>query len=516
MSEPIIYGKNNMERIVSMEVTDGSAELFIQNPDGSIISKVVPNKFWILAPERYDRSFVRLKGDLHYKWGRQFDTRNDYEKMRKIYRGMKRELFTVYNERESLMIKDGYTFFKGMKYREPSMLAFDIETNGLAINDRSEIYLISNIYRINDKIEHKLFVYSDYESQGDMIEAWAKWVKAKDPTFLVGHNINSYDIPFIANLADIFGITLDLGRDGSPLRIDRTESKFRVDGNRDLHYKRIKVYGREIIDTMFLAYRYDIDRKYEDYGLKTIIKQEGLEVKDRVFYDASKIKDNYKDPKEMEKIKAYCMFDADDVISLYDKMAPSFFYMAQAIPKPFQMVIESASGSQINAMMNRSYLQFAHSLPKASDRVEFEGAISFGVPGVWKNVVKWDVASLYPSIMEAYEVYDQDKDPAANFLMLVKTFRAMRLEFKKKAKETKDEYFEAMQNTYKILINSMYGMMGASGLNFNSPINAALVTRKGREVLKLAIEWATGMQYDEWRKQYLGEEEPDEIPVLSE
>ena len=39
----------------------------------------------------------------------------------------------------------------------------------------------------------------------------------------------------------------------------------------------------------------------------------------------------------------------------------------------------------------------------------------------------------------------------------------------------------------KIVINSAYGLLGAQGLNFNSPDNAALVTKGGREILQNGI-----------------------------
>ena len=64
-----------------------------------------------------------------------------------------------------------------------------------------------------------------------------------------------------------------------------------------------------------------------------------------------------------------------------------------------------------------------------------------------------------------------------------------------------DKYHDDMQASYKIMINSMYGFLGTAGLLFNSPKNAAFVTRKGREILSQAIKWASGLTYEEWSKQ---------------
>jgi DNA polymerase elongation subunit (family B) len=244
---------------------------------------------------------------------------------------------------------------------------------------------------------------------------------------------------------------------------------------------------------MFLAYKYDIGRKYESYGLKKIIAQEKLEAEDRVFYDASQIRFKYKDPNEWKLIKEYCLHDADDALKLFDLMSPPFFYMTQSVPKSFQSMIESASGSQINSVMVRSYLQEKHSIPKASTTVEYEGAISFGNPGVYRNVFKVDVASLYPSIMIEYKVYSPQKDPNKNFLNLVQTFTERRLYHKRLAKEEK--YHDDMQAAFKIFINSCYGFLGSTGLNFNMPEGAALVTKIGRDILSKSIEWAGQKTY---------------------
>ena len=140
--------------------------------------------------------------------------------------------------------------------------------------------------------------------------------------------------------------------------------------------------------------------------------------------------------------------------------------------------------------MLRAYLQQKHSVPKGSPAIDYEGAISVGNPGIYKNVFKVDVASLYPSIMIQYEVYDKDKDPNAYFLELVKTLTAERLKNKKLAKETGDKYYTNLEQSQKILINSAYGFLGATGLNFNSPLKAAFITEMGREILGKSMEWA--------------------------
>ena len=487
--DKLIYGKSGKQGIVGLEVNDGTAEIFIQDESGNVTSEFKPSRYWLLSDRDIDGSFVRLKGDLKYKYGTQFGTREEFTEMRSRWKNL--NTFSIWNAEEAAMVKDGYSYFQGLKHNQVSILSFDIETTGVLLDRKSFVVLISNTFRDSQgNITRKLFSHDQYKNNEEMINDWSKWVREIDPSIICGHNIFGFDLPYLQHCS---GRQINLGRNSSALEFDNYESKFRKDGSQFIHYKKVKCYGRTLIDTMFLAIKYDVGRKYESYGLKAIIKHEKLERADRQFYAAEKIKDNFRIPAEMEKIKAYAEHDADDSLALYDLMAPPFFYMSQTIPKTFQEIMTGATGSQINAVMMRAYLQDAHSLPEADDAVEYEGAISLGEIGIYSACHKVDVASLYPSIMIQYEVFDEDKDPSKYFLELVKTFTEKRLQYKKKAKE--DKYYDDLQGAYKIFINSCYGFLGTSGLLFNSPSGASFITETGREVLQTSIDWAKAKGY---------------------
>jgi DNA polymerase elongation subunit (family B) len=195
-----------------------------------------------------------------------------------------------------------------------------------------------------------------------MIDEWCNWVREKNPSIMCGHNIFGYDLPYMNYCAENAGTTLALGRDSSVIKFNKYTSKFRKDGSQDYNYTRCFIYGREIVDTMFLAYHFDFARKYESYGLKQIIKQEGLEIKDRQFYDASQIFKDWHDIEKRKLIKKYAEHDADDSLALYDLMVSSYFYLSQYVPKSFQTINSSATGSQINSFLVRSYLILVYSL----------------------------------------------------------------------------------------------------------------------------------------------------------
>ena len=493
----LVFGKNNIEKIVSIEPNDEYTELFIEE-NGFTRTEVISNKYWLLASRQLRKDWVRLKGELHYKWGKQFKAREEFLQYRSVFK--KDDTYSIYDPKESVMIKDGITYFKNMSLKDVSVLSFDLETTGLSSEEKdAKILLISVTYRAGstNRLTKRLFAYDDYKSQGEMLEDFCLTVRTFNPSIIIGHNILGFDLPYIRGIAQKENVQLLLGRNDSEAQFDNYESQFRKESNQFIKYNKCKIYGREIVDTLFLSIKHDIaSRKYSSYGLKAIIKDEGLEKQDREFYDASLIRYNYTNPKEWEKIKRYCADDADDSLALFDLMSPPFFYMTQSIPKSFQSVIESASGSQLNSIMIRSYLQDGHSIPRTSAQSEFEGAISEGNPGIYRNVHKVDVSSLYPSIILQYDVYDRVKDPKANFLNMVKSFTETRLKYKRLLKETGDAKYDALQGAFKILINSAYGFMGAPGLAFNSPENAAFITKKGREILTEAINWSQSNNFN--------------------
>lgn len=500
----LIYGKDTTENIVSIEVDDDKIYLFYS--DGQVETR--PMIYWVLSPRAYDSKFERLEGSQHYKYIRKFGKKQNYLKF--WARNKKRDLYRVSDFREAAMIYYGITLFKGMKPSDLSVLSFDIEGEGLNFSDKSKVFLITNTFRDNSgKIEKKHFRLDDYsDDDAAMIEDWCHWVVKKDPDVLNGHNIFGYDLPYLQycySARDNENENLEylpLGKYEEPIKVAKYESNFRVDGNTAWSYNRVNIHGRHIVDGMFLAVKYDVGKDYPSWGLKQIAEHEGLVKENRQFYDASKIGTNWYIPEEREKIVAYGIDDSDDSLALYDLMIPSIFYMTNSVPKPFQTMTTSASGSQLNSIMVRAYLQQDHSVPCASEKEYVAGGMSYGVPGVYSNVVKFDAKSYYPSTILTFDIYDKVKDPEGYFLEMVRFFTEKRFEQKDLYKKTKEKKYDDLQAASKIFINSAYGLLGTPGLNFNSFKNAQYITKCCRSGLQKAILWATDSYIDYWWSEY--------------
>ncbi len=491
---PILYGKNGLEGIVGAESDGDELYLFIQK-GSETITKMIPNKLWLAALKNHDGQFQKLEGDRQYKYIKYYKDFEKWDSARKMRYQL--ELQCSYCPIESNFISRGLTYFKGLQISQVPVLSFDIETDGLVKNSTSDIYLISNTFRSGDFEENRLFDFHDYPTRKAMLEDWAKWVREKNPAILLGHNIYGYDFPYLKHVADLNDASLDLGRDGSSLKIDGWESKFRKDGHEKIFFNRARVWGREIVDTFFLSYKYDIGKKYDSNGLKQIIKQEGLEKQGRTYVEAGKIKNYLNNPTEWAKICQYAREDSDDALKLFDLMGPSFFYYAQTIPMKFESVINGASGAQLNSMLLRAYLQDGESIPKASNTQDaVAGGMSYGVPGIYRNVQKFDVSSQYPSIIREYKLFNPKKDPKGYYYYITDLLTQERL--KNKALGKTDKYYKDLEQSQKISINSLYGLTNTAGLNFNDPKIAEFITSTGREIINSAIYWATGKFAEDW------------------
>jgi DNA polymerase elongation subunit (family B) len=497
---PLISGKDNTQRIVGIEPgNDDTCVLFIQNESGKVGTKEVPMTHWMIYTKKRSSKMKELKGNQHYKWLMEY---NDVFKFREIKQASyqkKYEMYVCRDPKEAFMLKNGMTYYKGMNPNDVAVLSFDTEHTfgiGKTLNKKGKLLLISNTFRDSKgKVKKKLFAYDDFQSEADMIKAWCDWVRLCDPSILLGHNIFGHDFKILRFASHRGGVKLRLGRDKSELKFDFRKSLFRKDGSQKYDYLNVNCYGREIIDTFFLSMKYDINRKYESYRLKTIIAHEKLEREGRVFVDAEEIVRRYKESEFWKQLKGYAIDDADDPIKLFDLMIPAYFYTAYDIPRSFQQIINTASGSQINSMMIRSYLQKGHSIAKADEKIKYEGAISFGVKGIHNNVFKIDIKSQYPSIILQYGIENKTKDPWGHFLKMVLHYYNARIEYKRLHKETGNRYYKDLDAAAKIFLNSMYGFLAAI-LNYNYMRGAETITAYGRKFLIDAVEYFTGQQYD--------------------
>jgi DNA polymerase elongation subunit (family B) len=432
------------------------------------------------------------------------------EEFRKVRRT--NDSFGIWRFDENIMTAHGLTMFKGFKsIKDISTLSFDLETTGLdPMLPDAKIIMISNTFDKCGTRTRKLFSIDEFENEGELITAWSKWVKEVNPSVILGHNIFDFDIPYLLKRAYLNQKKVTIARDNSVLYVEDYLSSFRKDQTTFIDYRKPVCFGRHFIDTRLMAIDYDrVSQTYPNYKLKDLAKYEGVASESRIYYDAKLIRKNYMIPEEMEKIKIYAENDADEALDLYYIFCQTKFLMTPYLPKGFQNICLSATGSLCNSLMVRAYLQQNYSIAEASEKENYEGAISLGNTGIYKNVFKIDVSSLYPSIMLTYKVRPEGKDDKNIFLTIVSYFTKQRLQYKALASETGDKYYTMLEQVQKVFINSFFGFLGAPGFQYNCMRSAETVTRIGRQILLFTIKWSNGELPEEY---YEGKNENKENP----
>ncbi|MBV8263704.1 MAG: DNA polymerase, partial [Candidatus Eremiobacteraeota bacterium] len=333
----------------------------------------------------------------------------------------------------------------------------------------------------------RVLALDEFPSEAALIQEFVNVVRARDPDIIEGHNVFNFDLWYLAERAKRFGVPLTLGRDGTtPMWLDENIRRTTLSG---MVVKYYRIEGRQIVDTFIGAVRWDVGRKLPNYKLKHIVRHLGIGDEQRTLVDAANMRALWSDPQMRAKIKAYCLDDARDTGRLSSLVTPNEFHQAQMVPETLQGIACVGIGSRIERLMVRAYLRERHSIPRPRPTVPIEGAFSEAfLIGVFRDVMKCDVESLYPSLMLARGIAPWDDDLGV-FLPMLSGLREMRLRAKRDAERAGDADAagrlagDGLQHAFKILINSFFGFLGTNGLHFNDPVAAGRVTEAGREVI---------------------------------
>jgi len=390
---------------------------------------------------------------------------------------------------EQHLMLSGTTFFIGMDFSELRRLQLDIETYispgfefPSAAREGDRVIAIS----LTDSTGFERLLKGSEMDERAMLEEMVRIVQERDPDVVEGHNLFRFDLEYLETRARRHRLKLKLGRDGGELRARASRMQI---AERSIAYRRYDIPGRSIIDTWILAQHYDISsRELESLGLKQLAQHFGLARKDRVYIDASKISHYFEH--EPDKLYQYALDDARETRALAETLSPSYFVQAQIFPYSYQSAVLRGNATKIDALMMRAYLAAGHSIPAPSEPTAVAGGYTeVRRCGVAHGVLHCDVTSLYPSLMLQYR-HAPAADRLGVFLKMLGDLRSLRVQAKALARELKGaerRNADALQQTFKILINSFYGYLGFSLGHFNDFGAANAVTGRGRDLIQRAV-----------------------------
>ncbi|MFN2541691.1 MAG: DNA polymerase domain-containing protein [Chthoniobacterales bacterium] len=487
----MLFGADPMPRIVAIELGEtGTVKVYRRERDGSTTVEVEPFQPFVWADSDVVDLGIeaeKLRGDLKYGWLVTVDSWKELIALRNGLKSAGRDFFAFTDPVQHYLTATGRTLFKDLAFEELKRMQLEVLRFPEADTDR-----IMSIAVADSSGWEELIVVDPKtaeESERDAIRRLTALIKERDPDVIEGHDLFRVDLSFVVARAKKLKTKLDWGRSGGFLR--SRPSRLQI-AEKTIDYPKFAIDGRHFVDTFLLAQFYDV-------GMRSLTGFERLDVarhfelcEDEFSGLAGKeLQRAYLNNNKSFQKRARCGVRETRAIS--DLLSPSYFIQTQIFPYNYQDVIVRGNATRINALFLREYFRRKHSIPELPVPQTFEGGYTdIFFTGVARNVWHCDIASLYPSIMLAFDCFPAT-DQLQIFRSMLSDLRKFRLEAKAKMRAASDpreqHHLEALQNTFKILLNSFYGYLGFAQGHFADFDAAARVTQIGRDLLRKMIDW---------------------------
>jgi DNA polymerase II len=333
-------------------------------------------------------------------------------------------------------------------------------------------------------------------SERACIEAFLGHLRAADPDVLTGWNIGDFDVPVLQRVARRSQLRLTLGRTDEDAEV-----------RRDLGFTRdprVILSGRQVLDGLALLRSAFV--KLDDYRLDTAAQ--AILGKGKLFHAEHRgreIEAAWRH--EPARLADYNLNDARLVVEILERTGLVELTVRRSLLTGMQI---DRVGAQI-AAVDSLYLGELRRRGRVAPSVHIEdgqgtvisgGLVLDSIPGLYRNILVFDFKSLYPSLIRTFNI-----DPLTHLVParqspdvpLVRTpsgaaFRVdepgilpdlvARLWAERAQARAQGDAVGAQAT--KILMNSLFGVLGASACRLFSPAVANAITMAGQHVIRLA------------------------------
>ncbi|KAK9292029.1 hypothetical protein L1049_019983 [Liquidambar formosana] len=361
-----------------------------------------------------------------------------------------------------------------------------------------------------------------FETEREVLLAWRDFIREVDPDIIIGYNICKFDLPYLIERAETLGIAEFpiLGRiRNSRVRVKDTTFSSRQYGTRES--KEVTVEGRVQFDLLQVMQR---DYKLSSYSLNSVSAHFLSEQKEDVHHSIISDLQNG-NAETRRRLAVYCLKDAYLPQRLLDKLMFIYNYveMARVTGVPISFLLSRGQSIKVLSQLLRKARQKNLVIPNVkqagSEQGTYEGATVLEAKAGFyeKPIATLDFASLYPSIMMAYNlcyctlVTPEDvrklnlppecvnKTPSGETFVksnlqkgilpeILEELLAARRRAKADLKEAKDPLEKAVldgrQLALKISANSVYGFTGATIGQLPCLEISSSVTSYGRQMIE--------------------------------
>jgi DNA polymerase-2 len=400
----------------------------------------------------------------------------------------------------------------GRVYRNPTLapsdfaprlrvLSFDIETS----LDGRRLYSLAMAGAGGERV---LLIGRDAVAGAEVVpderallERFLAHIREADPDVLTGWNVCDFDLAVIQRACRAVGLRCALGRTDEELEL-RRDQNFTREG-------RAVLSGRQVLDGLALLRSAFI--RLEDYRLDTAAHM--LIGKRKLFgpeHRGKQIEDAYRNaPAELA---AYNLEDARLVLEILDKTKLVELAVRRSLLTGMQLdrvgaAIASVDSLYLGALRARG--RVAPSVRAAADAGQgiVGGLVLDSRPGLYRNILVFDFKSLYPSLIRTFNVdpltHVMGEADAASVIRtpggatfrrnepgilpeLVSNLGAARAD----ARAAGDAI---ASQAIKILMNSLFGVLGSPACRLFSPAIANAITTAGQHVIRVAAAVVEGL-----------------------
>ena len=386
-----------------------------------------------------------------------------------------------------------------------AVLSLDIETN----EEATEVYAVSLVgtgHQARHQTEEIHIVGEAHTedppnlichpTEGELLKALAERIRAIDPDVLTGWNIVDFDLPVLQRRFRALKLEFNLGRTLDSSWYQAGE----VWGS-----SRMTVYGRQVLDALHLV-RATLQR-YDDYRLDTVARAilgrgKTLEADDETTMPEA-IMHAYRD--DRQAFCEYCLEDSRLVRDLLEAegLVELSLRRSMLTGLPLQRAWGSIAAFEflyISELHRRGIVAPTTGVDRPTNVGAPGGLVMTSQGGLYHYVFVFDFKSLYPSIMRTFNIdplahvratqaasEDVIRAPnGAEFVREPGILPAMLETFFVQREQAKADHDALASFTYKIVMNSFYGVLAANSCRFASGRLAGAITEFGQYILRWA------------------------------
>ncbi|MBT3642795.1 hypothetical protein HN604_01850 [archaeon] len=381
----------------------------------------------------------------------------------------------------------------------PTVLAYDIETNGREVG-KGDVLMIA-LYGKNykkvltwKKVKKPQEYVELFDSQKDMLEAFADEVNKINPDVLTGYFSDGFDLPYLKTAAQKHKAILDVGLDRKGPQFTRG----RIPTGKINGILHIDIYR-------FISAVYSQYLKSESLSLNEVAKE--LIGDQKEDFDFSKLNDlENLTEEEWKEFYSYNLQDTKVTYDLFQKIWPDMFEFTQIIKEPLFNISRSRMATHVENYLLHNLDRFDEIAEKRPGPEEigrrramgkFEGAFVFEpTPGLYEGIAMFDFTSMYASVIVSYNLSKSTikKDGTFKssknlgfFPTLISEIIEKRKKHKKEYAKNKSGYLRARSNAYKLLANASYGYQAYFGGRYYCREAAAATAKFARDNIQNTI-----------------------------